>query len=344
MSKLVLVAAASLLVAVSPSAGAVGESQPTPKVLNSSPTAMKTSSNPVNLFSDNPTTAVGFLLLDVECASLGDSAAAVPSSVVPSVRQRYLQAPPAIYKSPASGTCGIDVAFEVSKSDPSNGTILLAPPVPAATPSNLPPSAPRLAPSPTSVPYVVERTSVFYIYVLVFALAISLGLLAGTSVARGINEKRRTKATDLPDGFEYGKAWAGTTTAIGAIGTALLGGTGVLKEFLPQYQTGGVIVANIVVALIIAAAPATFVALYTGKSSDRAGRALRVAASITYTGIAAQLLLDLLLVLYFGIPSYAGGIVAFCILVLLWAVYKYMYVVATGLLESPATKKIPASM
>jgi hypothetical protein len=189
-----------------------------------------------------------------------------------------------------TGPCVLKLQTTVSSSDPPSGWLSLGNSSLVALEAG------------TLMPYRVARGSSWPTFLFVTLLSIAVGLLgvhrfAGSDQIMPTNGKnrwcglksKRSQSFDAPNDHPLRGSWVSTAAAVGAVATTLLAASGALGELIPQYQTGKVIIGNILVLAALALAAALVTA-----GSDGQQLTIKYAAAAVFvavTAVAAQLLL-----------------------------------------------------
>ncbi len=305
-----------------------------PEILSGDAVVLETSSDPMDLAWNRATRAAGFLIIADSCAALANSEVhLVPSGEdkqdLGTIKEKDAEESledtspdDAKYVAVTSvgQSCRVELEANIKASDSATGIVLVT----------VADTKPDLA-----VPYIVQRSSRFAGYAGIFVAALVFAVAAAAVAGLGIRSKVNT--TDLPAAYSFTDGWASKFTAIGAAGGALLAGTGILSEFIPQYRTGGILASSVVVGVLLALAPATFLAFTKGGVPTRKG--LVIAAGLTLLGVCTQLLLALMLVLNAGLNGIAVGVCVSATIVVLAVTAMYS---VKSICNAPVPKNPPA--
>jgi hypothetical protein len=151
--------------------------------------------------------------------------------------------------------------------------------------------------------YRVMRSSTFAgSYLPVLVVAIVAGLVAALASKQGLpGEKPDHSYLAVPEKHPLRGSWVSAVSAASAVATTVLVASGVLTEFVPQYQVNGVVAGNIVVLFLLALAPA-MVAAGSDRELTKLHRTGALAAvGVTVVAVVAQLELVTLVVMH-GAP------------------------------------------
>jgi hypothetical protein len=178
------------------------------------------------------------------------------------------------------GRCEVQITANIKASAPAAGWITLT----------------AAGADPLTVPYTVTRRSPVKSYGLLLLVGlIASGLILGFAFGCiGLSDKfaRSTLEGNLnasSPAWKFSESWASNLTAVGAIAGTVLAASGVLKEFLPQYQTAGVLALNLGLATLIVLAPTVFLACKVNGRANVYG--FLAAATLTMTAVFTQITL-----------------------------------------------------
>jgi plastocyanin len=153
------------------------------------------------------------------------------------------------------------------------------------------------------VPYRVTRGSSWVTFAIVTVFAVIAGLVGVYRFTRSEQLKPAfgggfswsgltsnwTQSFYAPKDHPLRGSWVSTAAAVGAVATTLLAATGALGELVPQYQTGKVVIGNILVLAALALAAALVAAGINGQQLTLKYAAPAVFVAVS--AVAAQLLL-----------------------------------------------------
>jgi hypothetical protein len=196
-----------------------------------------------------------------------------------------------------TGPCVLRLQAQVAIDDPATGWVSVGPFADVAI------EADQLR------PYRVARGSdrlTFLVLILVAAAAGGFAVvrfvrspLVREAPAADVTKRRKRRGRrklTVPGDHPLRGSWVSSLAAVGAAATTLLAATGALSELAPQYQTGKVVVGNILVVTLLAIAAALISA---GSHNDTVKLGYATAAVFTaVSAIAAQLLLTALVLLH----------------------------------------------
>jgi hypothetical protein len=158
--------------------------------------------------------------------------------------------------------------------------------------------------------YRVARSSPWETFGWLTGIAAAIGLIgtllfvAGPlvkddSAARHTKVGLRARARrelPVPKDHPLRESWVSSLAAVGAAATTLLAASGALSQLAPQYQTGKVVIGNVLVVTLLAIA-AAFISAGRRDDQVKLGYAV-VAVFAAISGIAAQLLLTALVLIH----------------------------------------------
>jgi hypothetical protein len=222
----------------------------------------RTTSDLEGTLRGDATTATGTVLLAGGCPEGNAlSVIAVPGTVSESSPARLTETPEAV-----ESTCRVKLEWpRVAFTEPATGHLVVA----------------VAGLDDATVPYQVTRTTNFIVFTSILLISIAVGSLGVVILWSWVKDAK------IPVKWEFKNHWAASLTGLSAVAAGLLALGGVLTEYAPQYSTAGVLAANLVVLVLVGAAPMVFAAFAKAQSSQDSRRRGFVAAGALSLAAAA---------------------------------------------------------
>ena len=224
-----------------PAAATEAEPPTAVSIVSGDTVVVETTSGPEDTFTGDPTPATGTLLLAGECPDSVSVTAVHGAGDREDVQEgdtEVLTATPEPID--GSSTCHVALDWpEIDFSEPASGRLVV--------------SVGDL--DDATVAYQVKRTSSFSVFARIAGLAVGVGVIGWVVLLGCVGERR------IPEEWSFKDGWASSLTGLTAVAAGLFALSGVLLEYAPQYSTAGALAANLVVLVLVGAAPVTFSAL-----------------------------------------------------------------------------------